>query len=133
MNRPAVFQEKVEEAKSGKTIYWHRDLPPFDAEVMGEHNIEASSVRVRGTLAYRDQLWSQCHESLMAQAQARLEQEVVRLGGDYAHVLNESVHSKYDPVSAEAWLYGLFTYVLYRKGVGCSAVRTSTAPEQNRN
>jgi hypothetical protein len=115
MNGPVVLQEKVEEGKSGQTIYWHRDLPPFDAEVMGEHIIEARSARVRGTLAYRDELWSQCHESLMAQAQARLEQEVIRLGGDYAHVLNESVHSKHNPVTAEAWLYARFTFVLYRK------------------
>ena len=26
-----------------KTVYWHRELPPFDAEVIGEHTLEASS------------------------------------------------------------------------------------------
>jgi hypothetical protein len=114
MNVPLALQEKVEEPKSGKAIYWHRELPPFDAEVMGEHTIEANSARVRGTFAYRDELWSQCHESLMAQAHARLEHEVVRLGGDYAHVLSESVHTKRNASTSEAWLQGVFTYVLYR-------------------
>jgi hypothetical protein len=128
MNGPAVLEEKVEEGNSGQTIYWHRDLPPFEAEVMGEHTIEARSARVRGTLAHHDELWSQCHESLMAQAQARLEQEVMRLGGDYAHVLNESVHSKHDPVTAEAWLYARFTFVLYRKpGSGRDSLRIDEA------
>jgi hypothetical protein len=101
-------------AKGNRIIYWHRELPPFDAEAMGEHSAEAASGRVPGTLAYRDELWSQCYEDLMAQARIRLEQEVDRLGGKYAHVLNESVDSKHDPVSCEAWLHGVFTYMLYR-------------------
>ncbi|HXT23368.1 MAG TPA: hypothetical protein VN749_00920 [Candidatus Eisenbacteria bacterium] len=44
-----------------------------------------------------------------------LEQEVARLGGSYAHVLNESVDSKHDDNSGEAWLHGRFTYMLYRQ------------------
>jgi hypothetical protein len=50
----------------------------------------------------------------MVQAQARLEQEVVRLGGNYAHVLDESVDSRHDDVTGESWLHGSFTYMLYR-------------------
>ena len=100
--------------KGNKIIYWHRELPPSDAEAMGEHCAEAVSRRVPGTLAHRDELWSQCYEDLMAQARIRLGQEVGRLGGRYAHVLSESVDSKHAAVSCEAWLHGVFTYMLYR-------------------
>ena len=103
------------DAQGNRIIYWHRELPPFDAEAMGEHVVEAASGRVPGTLAHRDELWSQCYEDLMAQVRIRLEQEVARLGGSYAHVLNESVDSKHDDISGEAWLQGRFTYMLYRQ------------------
>ena len=97
-------------------IYWHRALPPLDAEVMGEHTVEAVSMRVSGRIAHRDELWERCYQDLMAAASDRLLQEVERLGGDYAHVLNETVDSHHDPVADEAWLGGRFDYVLYRKG-----------------
>src|SRR5579864_1110131 len=77
--------------RAASPVYWHSELPPLDAEAMGEHVVEATSLRVPGTLAYRDELWERCYESVMAGARARLEQEILRLGGDYAHVLNESV------------------------------------------
>ena len=95
-------------------IYWHRDLPPLAAETLGEHVVDASSVRVSSAQARRDELWSRCHADLMAQAHARLEQEVARLGGRYAHVLNESIDPHHDAATGEAWLQGRFTYVLYR-------------------
>jgi hypothetical protein len=97
-----------------QTIYWHRDLPPLAAEVLGEHVVEASSARVPSTLAYRDELWTRCHADLMAQARARLEQEVARLGGRYAHVLDESIEPHHDAATGDAWLQGRFTYMLYR-------------------
>ena len=103
------------DANGSRIIYWHRELPPFEAEAMGEHVVEAASGRVPGTLAHRDELWSQCYEDLMVQARIRLEQEVARLGGNYAHVLSESVDSKHDSVSGEAWLRGCLTYMLYRQ------------------
>ena len=103
------------DAAGCRIIYWHRELPPFDAEAMGEHVVEAASDRVPGTLAHRDELWSQCYEDLMAQVRRRLEQEVARLGGSYAHVLNESVDSQHDDISGGAWLHGRFTYMLYRQ------------------
>jgi hypothetical protein len=99
---------------SPRVVYWHRQLPPFDAEQMGEHVVEATSARVASTLAHRDELWDQCYKDLMAGARARLEQEVVRLGGNYAHVLDESVDSRHDDVTGENWLHGCFTYMLYR-------------------
>jgi hypothetical protein len=97
-----------------KVIYWHRELPPLDAEYMGEHVIEAASARVTNTLAHRDDLWDRCYGDLMARACDRLEQEVVRLEGSYAHVLDESVDSRQDDVTNERWLHGSFTYMLYR-------------------
>ena len=81
---------------------------------MGEHAVEATSTRVSSTLAHRDELWDQCYEDLMIQARIRLEQEVVRLGGNYVHVLDESVDSRHDDVTGESWLHGSFTYMLYR-------------------
>jgi hypothetical protein len=65
---------------NGTVVFWHRELPPLDAEVMGEHTVEASSERVHGRLTHRGKLWDQCYESLMAATRRRLEQEVGRLG-----------------------------------------------------
>lgn len=98
-----------------KTIYWHHELPPLGAEAIGEHVLEATSRRVPGTLAHRDELWTQCYEDLMAQVRSRLGQEMIRLRGDYVHVLSESVDSRHDAVTGEAWLNGCLTYVLYRQ------------------
>jgi hypothetical protein len=98
-----------------KVIYWRRDLPPLDAEQIGEHVVEATSIRVKGDLAERGELWDQCHDDLMARIRDRLEQEVARLGGHYAHVLQESIDSRHDDASDEAWLHGRFTYVLLRQ------------------
>ena len=99
---------------STSLVYWHRDLPPSEAKQMGEHVVEATSLRVPSTLAHRDELWDRCYDDLMANARARLEQEVARLGGNYAHVLGESVDSRHDDVTGESWLHGGFTYMLYR-------------------
>src|SRR5262245_62626368 len=73
-----------------KTVFWHRDLPPLEAELLGEHIVEAVSSRVPGTLAHRDEIWDRCYAELMAAAHARLNQEIARLGGHFAHVLHES-------------------------------------------
>src|SRR4051794_29810380 len=98
-----------------KRIYWHRDLPPLAAEIMGEHTIEASSARIEGTIAHRDELWDQCYQNLMTRANARLEQEITRLGGHYARVLDELIDTRHDDLRGEAWLQGRFTYMLYRQ------------------
>ena len=102
-------------AKQRKVVYWHRELPPLGAETMGEHVLEADSPRIPGNLGHRDELWEGCYADLMAQAGQRLAQEVLRLGGDWAHVLNESIASKHDERTGESWLHGQFSYVLYRK------------------
>jgi hypothetical protein len=72
-------------------VYWHRDLPPLEAELMAEHTVEASSSRVSGTLAHRDELWDQCYQQLMTNTMNRLIEEVARLGGHYAHVHDEAI------------------------------------------
>jgi hypothetical protein len=104
-------------ATNGTVVFWHRELPPLDAEVMGEHTVEASSERVHGTLTHGGELWDRCYESLMAATRTRLEQEVGRLGGNYAHVLNESIDSRHNDATGEAWLHGRFSYVLSRKAL----------------
>ena len=80
-------------------VYWHRELPPVSAEIMGEHTVEAASARVEGTIAHRDELWDRCYEDLMERAGARLEQEVERLNGDFAHVLGEVIEARRDDAS----------------------------------
>jgi hypothetical protein len=74
-----------------KIVYWHRELPPLDAELIAEHTVEANSGRVAGTIAHRDELWDQCYRELMATAESRLVQEVTRLGGHFAHVHDEAM------------------------------------------
>lgn len=98
-----------------KTVYWHRELPPVDAVFMSEHTVEASSGRVRGIIGRRDELWDRCFDELMTTARLRLGQEVARLGGHYAHVLDESIDTRRDDATGEAWLHGRFTYTLYRR------------------
>ena len=98
-----------------KRIYWHRELPPLDAELMGEHVLEATSSRVQGSLAHRGELWDGAYEELMENTQARLNQEIGRLGGHYAHVLDESIDSRRNDATGESWLHGRFTYALSRR------------------
>ena len=118
MNEIAGFPAPGEHAivgDSSQIVFWHRELPPVSAEMIGEHTLEATSARVPGTLAYRDELWESCRDDLMAHTRQRLEQEIARLGGDYAHVLGEHIEPRHDDRTGDAWLYGRFTYVLYRK------------------
>jgi hypothetical protein len=105
-----------------KIIYWHRELPPLDAEVLGEHTVEATSRRVQGTLTHSHDLWDRCYDHLMITTRTRLEQEVIRLGGHYAHVLHEAIDTRRDESTDEAWLHGRFTYVLSRRSTGSSVV-----------
>ena len=89
-------------------VYWHRQLPPLDAQLLGEHVLEATSGRVQGTLAHQDELWDRCYRELIANTEARFGQEVARLGGHYAHVLDKSIHGRRDDIAGEAWLQGRF-------------------------
>jgi hypothetical protein len=101
-----------------KVVYWHRELPPLDAEPLGEHSIDAISMRVSDSLADRGDLWDQCYRDLMTSVEHRLRQEVRRLGGDYAHVLEETVDSRRDDRSGEVWLRARLKYLLLRRPPG---------------
>ena len=105
-------------------IYWHRHLPPLDAEVMGDHVLEATSNKVRDSLACRNELWESCYRNLMDTVEDRLRQEIRRLGGDYAHVTSESIDSRHNDATGEAWLHGRIDYALYRR-TGCGVPPTS--------
>ena len=102
-------------ASDGRVVYWHRELPPLDAEILHEHVLEATSGRVGGSIERHGDLWDECHAALIAHANERLLQEVARLGGDYAHVLDEHIDSRRDDATNESWLRGRFSYVLYRR------------------
>jgi hypothetical protein len=101
-----------------KAVYWHRELPPRDAKPIGDHTIEATSGRVPQTLEHRDAMWDRCYRELMDRTRLRLAQEIVRLGGDYAHVLKEEIAPRHDDRTGEAWMYGRFDYELYRRPEG---------------
>ena len=98
-----------------KVVYWHRDLPPLDAEPLGEHTVDADSMRVAGDLAHRGDLWDLCYRDLMERLHVRLDQEVHRLGGHYAHVLAETIGTKRDDRSGEVWVHGRINYMLLRR------------------
>ena len=98
-----------------RTVYWHRQLPPLDAEPVDEHTVEADSARIAGQFTHRDdRLWANCEEDLTREAGVRLDQEAQRLGGRYARILDEHIEPKFDDVHSEAWLHGRYTYMLYR-------------------
>jgi hypothetical protein len=97
-----------------KAIFWHRELPPLDAQAIGEHVVEATSSHVPETIAHRDELWNRCEAELMANARERLHEEIARLGGRFAHVLDESIDARHNAATGESWLSGRFTYMLYR-------------------
>ena len=97
-----------------KVVYWHRELPPLNSELLHEHVIEADSDRVTGAIERRGELWHRCYAVLMEHTRLRLEQEVARLGGDYAHITDEHIESQRNDATGESWLHGRFSYVLYR-------------------
>jgi len=97
-------------------IYWHRDLPPLDAELMGEHSVDATSAPVDYHFDQRDELWGRCAPSLREQLTARLDAEIDRLGGACAHVLEEDVTPHVDHPTGKYWLVGRVRYTLYRRG-----------------
>jgi hypothetical protein len=60
---------------SRKAVFWHGDLPPFDAEVIGEHTLEAVSGRYAHIL----------HESIDSKHDDRVNE--AWLHGRFAYVL----------------------------------------------
>jgi hypothetical protein len=53
-----------------QVVYWHRELPPAQADPIAEHTVEADSVRVPGTIAHRDELWADCRRDLFEKVDA---------------------------------------------------------------
>ena len=97
------------------TVYWHRQLPPLDAEAVDEHTVEADSAHVPSQFSHRDdRLWDNCAQDLARNVWRRLDQEVQRQGGRCARILDEHIEPKFDEVHGEAWLHGRYTYMLYR-------------------
>jgi hypothetical protein len=108
-----------------KVVYWHQELPPLDGELIHEHVIEAVSDRVRGAIERHGELWHRCYGTLMEHTRLRLEQEVTRLGGNYAHVIDEHIDSQRDDANSQSWLHGRFSYVLYRRNKTGASATTS--------
>jgi hypothetical protein len=96
-----------------KVIYWRRELPPLSEQIEGEHEIEAESPRIPLHTGARELLWGRCYPLLLAAAERRLAQEVERLGGSCAHVVDEVITAKADDASSEFALHGRFRYVMY--------------------
>jgi hypothetical protein len=46
------------------------------------------------TIERHGELWHRCYATLTQPTQFRLEQEIARLGGHYAHVIDEHVDSR---------------------------------------
>ena len=62
----AVESQLHDPEAGAKTVYWHRELPPLYAEPLGEHIVEADSMRVVGNLAHRGDLWDRCYQGVPA-------------------------------------------------------------------
>ena len=98
-----------------KRVFWHRQLPPLTAEAIAEHTVDADSDHVAGAFVRGDVVWSRCFNDLMTRTETRLIQEIERLGGDFAHVHDESIVPRHNDSTGESWLHGRFTYMLYRR------------------
>lgn len=97
-----------------QVIYWRRELPPLSEQIEGEHEVEAESPHIHQEAGRRDAMWSASYGPLMEEAERRILQEVARLGGSCAHVVDEVITAKTDDASALFWLRGRFQYVMYR-------------------
>ena len=96
-------------------IFWHRDLPPADAQPLGAHVVEATSDHVPGKFGHMDEQWGVCYETLMSSVRRRLTDEITRLGGTCAHVLQETIEARHNDVVGDAWLHGRFEYMLFKE------------------
>jgi len=43
--------DRTMDDNQAKIVFWHRELPPLEADLVAEHTVEANSSRVPGTLA----------------------------------------------------------------------------------
>jgi len=96
-----------------KVVYWRRELPPLSEQIEGEHELEADSPSVHQDIGERQLLWGRCYPKLLEAAERRILQEVERLGGTCAHVVDEVITAKADDANAQFALHGVFRYVMY--------------------
>ena len=66
MRHGAEVSHDYDSAENQKVLCWHRELPPLEAHTLEEHVVEASSRRVQGGFAHRDDFWLTCQADLMA-------------------------------------------------------------------
>ena len=106
------------------SVYWHRELPPLDADLVAEHTVEARSSRVPGTLCTPRRTLGLVLPGAYDQHERPSVEEVSRLGGHYAHVHAEVISPKHDDAAGEAWLHGSFHGdALHRGSTGNSVDR----------
>ena len=82
---------------------------------MNEHTVEATSSRVAGRSSTGTSSGIAATRSSWPTPVSRLAQEIARLGGHYAHVHDESIDTRHDDATGEAWLHGRFSYMLFRR------------------
>jgi len=115
LNETATSADHPDMTDRQTRIYWHRDLPPLDADAVAEHTVDAVSDKADYHFDRRDELWHDCAPSLRAHLVERLEAELDRLGGAYAHVLEEDVTPHVDHANAQYWLIGKARYTIYKR------------------
>jgi hypothetical protein len=110
---------------SPKLVYWHRELPPLHDRLAGEHVLAAHSDPIPYSFAERDALYERCLASLKARVTTRIEQEIHRLGGSCAHVLDEHIEPQVDSAKGEYSLRARVSYVLLTSEANDSAEATT--------
>lgn len=94
-------------------IYWFRNLPPLEDTAGQEYEISANSDSIAYDYARRNELWSECRQSLNANLAHRIQQEITRMGGHCAHIIAEHITPKVDHHNQMFRLEGRYTYELY--------------------
>ena len=87
----------------------YKDVADFHKAVA-----DVDALIVRSDLVTPEVLEAGKKLKLVVRAGARVGQEVVRLHGSCAHVVDEHIEPKVSYERGEAWLAGTFTFVLYR-------------------
>ena len=97
-----------------QVVYWRQELPPLSEMLEGEHEIETESQHVHYSVGGREAMWSACYGLLQTATEERLRQELGRLGGSCAHIVDEQVTARTDDASAMFWLRGRYRFLMYR-------------------
>ena len=103
-----------------QVVYWRQELPPLSELLEGEHEIEAESAHVHYDFGDRQAMWRECYGLLATVAEERVRQEISRLGGSCAHIIEEQITARTDDGSALFWLRGRFRFLMYRHPGGAA-------------